>query len=550
MRKNALFSAMAATMLLAASCSQEEILSGGQEVNAPITIQVNAPVKALSRAAVTLPDGYRLDCIMQLRDADGITYTQTVNVDAATGAATFTVPGDEASAATTALFWAQYVNTSDETAIYNTDDLTSIGYAVTEFTPELMAAADAFCGSLTSLTNGASVELTRPFARINAAKPSNANEVSAGTMTLSYTTTSGYNVGTGQVASGEGAGTAITYTDSSFDPNDEVWFSNFIFAGNNVTTLGSDITMNINGTTYTISGEDVPLDANFDINGSFTLGEGTVEDLEFTVNVNPDYDEPTIEVGNYIYADGTFGTNSENAVGIVFALAEGKTDNSSYGEGKTPVAYAMGLTSVTRSNLFDSTDGGTNYPALTELGLSNTSDDIAAPWAEGDYNGYTYTQTFETALESSSLTSTLFTNYETWKTENALTGTNLSGWYIPSPRQLADLIGATYGSNEIEDSQASTVTVPAIAQITAVSDAVNAIWTDDGSSYFGRRASASNIFTPFIRSGRVMCVQTSYTAGAEGAAGTEATAAYTGITVNAGTSGAPFSIRPIVTIFE
>ena len=41
--------------------------------------------------------------------------------------------------------------------------------------------------------------------------------------------------------------------------------------------------------------------------------------------------------------------------------------------------------------------------------------------------------------------SQLMTVFDTWKQENALTGGNVSEWYIPSARQLLDLIAFSLG---------------------------------------------------------------------------------------------------------
>lgn len=553
MKKNYLFSTLAASlMLMAASCSQEEIVSNGQEVNGPITITVNAPVQTATRAVPEAIDGYTLTAIMQLVDDSGIIVGSQSTKDISSGSATFTISiEDQEAGATQALFWADYVP-ADGTKVYNTDDLTNVTYNVTSFTKETIATADAFCGILTSLSN-VNVPLTRPFSRVEAI-PNDATVTEDLSVSATYSNAAmGYSVLNGETAST----TTLTYTGTVTSSNSsEAWFTFFAYPATSGNTLAGSLSVSVNdGTPTEIDFTDydgVTGDANwdYDLNFNYTPGQGgsDLSDISITVSVDDEYNKPQIAVGNYVYADGTFGTSSNDAVAIVYALADGKTDNSDYGVTGTPIAYAMGLTSVDRSNLFAAGEDGSTYPALEELGLENTSDDVAAPWAEGDYNGYDYTQTFETALEASSLESTLFNNYEAWKAEYPLTGTNLSAWYIPSPRQLADLIGATYGAPEQTDLQATGVTIPAITQVPAVYNAVSAfINPDDGVSYFGRRNNASNLFTPFIRSSRIMCVQTSY---AEGTESVGASGAYTGITVNGGSSAAPFAIRPVITIFE
>lgn len=547
MKKNYLFSTLAASlMLMAASCSQEEIVSNGQEVNGPITITVNAPVQTATRAVPEAIDGYTLTAIMQLVDDSGIIVGSQSTKDISSGSATFTISiEDQEAGATQALFWADYVP-ADGTKVYNTDDLTNVTYNVTSFTKETIATADAFCGILTSLSN-VNVPLTRPFSRVEAI-PNDATVTEDLSVSATYSNAAmGYSVLNGETAST----TTLTYTGTVTSSNSsEAWFTFFAYPATSGNTLAGSLSVSVNdGTPTEIDFTDydgVTGDANwdYDLNFNYTPGQGgsDLSDISITVSVDDEYNKPQIAVGNYVYADGTFGTSSNDAVAIVYALADGKTDNSDYGVTGTPIAYAMGLTSVDRSNLFESTDGGTTYPDFSTLGLENNGTDDA-PWADGDYNGYNYTQTFEAALENSSFTSPLFSNYENWKSDNAVTGENLSDWYIPSPRQLVDLIGATYGTAEMTDANASEITVPAVSQIAAVSNAVNAIWTDDTRSYFGNHTTACNIMTPYLRGDRIMAVQTSFSEG------TEAVVQYLGVTVRT-TSATPFAIRPVITIFE
>ena len=60
MKKNLFYSLMTLCAVLFTSCGQEEIVSdNGNEIKAPVTISVQAPVNnPLSRADVTIPDGY------------------------------------------------------------------------------------------------------------------------------------------------------------------------------------------------------------------------------------------------------------------------------------------------------------------------------------------------------------------------------------------------------------------------------------------------------------------------------------------------------------
>ena len=152
MKKNLFYSLMALFVVLFASCGQEEIVSdNGTEINAPVTISVQAPVNNVFSRAVTIPDGYTMQCIMQLLNADGNKI------------------GDQV------------------TKVYNTADLRAVGYNTASFdltNDALMAASDAFCGKLETIGN-ASVTLKRPFANVSV-KPKNP-EVAAAANKLEIT---------------------------------------------------------------------------------------------------------------------------------------------------------------------------------------------------------------------------------------------------------------------------------------------------------------------------------------------------------------------------
>lgn len=421
MKKNLLHSAMALFAVLFAACGQEEIVSdNGQSVKGDIRISVQAPVAPATRAGVTVPEGYTMQCIMQLLDKDNATVgeQQTQSVDASTGTASFTIAAASLDEATQALFWAEYVPASGE-KVYDTADLKAIGYKTTEFdmsNAALMAACDAFCGKQTALADGASVTLTRPFAKVSVT-PSNPDAVSGTGITVSYTAPSGFSVLDGTTS---GAGTNVTYTDSSFAPAaNEAWFSNFIFAPETATNFEQPITMTVGNTAITIPAGKLPLDANMEVDATFTIEGTEAKDITVNVQINPEYEKLELAVGSYINAKGEVVANAENAVAIVYALA-GKTDNSDYGEGKKAKAYAIALAPVT---------GRAAINDITAYGLETTAD---------DYSGYTYDAALKEKLgDVTNDDSKLFYAYYS-ATLPTLTGENLSTWYIPSKLQLAD----------------------------------------------------------------------------------------------------------------
>jgi len=176
MKKNLFYSLMALFVVLFASCGQEEIVSAnGTEINAPVTISVQAPVNNVFSRAVTIPDGYTMQRIMQLLNADGNKIGDQVTKPVTDGKVSFTISVDEQKDVSKALFWAEYVPESGAAnKVYNTADLRAVGYNTASFdltNDALMAASDAFCGKLETIGN-ASVTLKRPFANVSV-KPKN-----------------------------------------------------------------------------------------------------------------------------------------------------------------------------------------------------------------------------------------------------------------------------------------------------------------------------------------------------------------------------------------
>lgn len=557
MKKNLFVSAMALCTLFFASCSQDETLSEVQD-NGLITISVASPEASPLTKAVTTVEGYTLTCVLQMVDAEGQSISNVTTQEAQLEKAfqsdnvTFTFNKDEYPHATKALFWAEYRNNTNQSSVYDSDDLTNITYTTTSFdltNANLMAAADAFCGSLDLETAQVSTAITleRPFAQINVAPSDASGFVSYKNMEVTYNTPSSFNVFDNTVDTATPQ--TVTYTNTgSFDANN-TWFTTLVFAPTNQNSLGegNDITIKLSGSTssladreMTLEGEKITTDSNMQMNVEF---DPVSNDVTVEVGIDNEYDKPELKVGSYIYADGTFGTNAEKAIAIVYAMAEGKDDQSNYGEGKTPLAYAMAVSSVARTNLNSGSEK--TFDAIPSLPV--ISEDVKAPWNENDYNGYKYTTDLLKVFTEASYNSPLFKAFDTWKTKNALTGTNLSGWYIPSSRQLLDLMGGTYGYDGTKtDAQVDEFTIPAVAQVDAVADAVAPFISAEATlSYFGNHSGASNIMTSYTRSNRFMAIQTGYTTDTN----TETFNSFLGVTVKAD-AAAPFAIRPVLTIFE
>lgn len=403
-----------------------------------ITIAVKAPVEPMGRAAVELPAGYTMHCIMQLLDENNNTVGEqkTATIDAATGTGTFTITAADQEQGAKALFWAEYINSSKE-SVYNTTDLKAVSYATTDFTVAQAVATDAFCGKLDALTDGANVTLTRPFANVNFA-PSNPEKVEAAKkMVVTYTTPAGYNVLNGTVDATQA--TKVTYTNADFNSNVKPWFSTFVFAAADATYLDSAIEIALSeGLTQTITiGENkVPLNENFQIYVSAEIGDVELSDITVTVGVDPGYNKPKFEVGAYVNAAGEPVATAAEAAGIVYYLgAFGDDAAANYDAkfaGKTIKGYAVALKNVA---------AGRQSFGETVTGLAATS------WANGSQG---------TSSFLSSFAGTAFvTTYTAWAEKNATTGDNASEWYIPTLKQLSAWLHMLY---PIQDGEAATGT--------------------------------------------------------------------------------------------
>ena len=434
MKKNLFYSLMALFVVLFASCGQEEIVSdNGTEINAPVTISVQAPVNnVFSRAGVTIPTGYTMQCIMQLLNADGNKIGDQVIKPITDGKVSFTISVDEQKEVSKALFWAEYVPESGAAnKVYNTADLRAVGYNTASFdltNDALMAASDAFCGKLETIGN-ASVTLKRPFANVSV-KPKNPEVAAAANkLEIKYNALSGYDILEGKCS----ATTPVTYTNAGFASADGNWFANFFFAPSNVGKFTAEITMALSGgysKEIKIPANTLPLDANMQIMAKFEIGDGN---FDIEVGVDPDYEALEMKVGSYINAEGKVVRDAADAVGIVFKMeAIGSDVPANYPvalQGKTIAGYAVAIENVATARQTLNTE------LLTTL----------AETAAGMTNGTQTTDVLLTGLGDVAFKTT----YEKWVGEHAPDSENLSAWYIPTLSQLSAFMGTLFTMKEI-----------------------------------------------------------------------------------------------------
>lgn len=427
---------LASLLLVAGAAATLASCSSDGEPTAPgasdITIGVKAPVEEMTRAAVNLPEGYTMHCILQLLDEHNNTVGQqkTADIDAVTGTGTFVITAADQELGVKALFWAEYVDAAGK-SVYNTADLKAVGYSTTEFDladKAAMASTDAFCGKLDVLSDGANVTLRRPFANINFV-PNNPEKVAdAKKMVVSYTTPAAYNVFNGTAV----AETEVKYTNASFNSAETPWFSTFVFAPVDKTALDSEISIALSeGLTQTIVIESgkVPLNPNFQITVSATIGDLELSDININVGVDPGYSKPEFKVGSYVNAAGEPVTAASDAAGIVFFL--GAMDGDAIANydakftGKTIKGYAVALHNVEKGRQQLNTDPVT--------GLSQTT------WV----NGAQGTEQFLTSFAGSNFANT----FSGWVAKNPISGDNVTDWYIPSLVQLTTWLRMLYPSN-------------------------------------------------------------------------------------------------------
>lgn len=543
MKKSLLFSAMALSLGLL-SCNQEDMSDVETVTGTPVTVSVEVPgvlSGSESRTLPEAPEGHQLRCIMVVdyNTEDDVRMEQVAGETMVNEKFRFTfTPAEEDY---TCLFWADYVDGTTESdgkyadKYYNTADLTNVTYKVADNTLFNNPACDAFFGH--SLAGSPNAVLKRPFVKLSFKDQKHETVQAASSLSVTYTVPSGFSVKDNTVSGSSNQ--EIKLIDAApADKDNDIWFYNYVFAPENANKLPGKILMTVDGKEVTINTESLVLTQNYDITASidFASGDGNVD---VDVDIDDEYNDPNApKVGQFMQKDGTFSDtyDAENSVAIVIAAGpKGGDVATNYGQpdGTKIWGYAMGLNSTVRTAI----QNEANDPTFPDLKSLNGE----APWQLDDYNGYAYTTNLRSAMGEYS--SQLMTVFDTWKLENALTGGNVSEWYIPSARQLLDLIAFSLGYEGGTD-ETTKETVDAVSKNEQVAAAVVAADTDkeDGKSWFGNYTSAANIMSSYIRGGRIVCVQTS-------GGDNEVIAKLLGVTVSSSTAS-PFTIRPVLTIFK
>lgn len=411
------------------ACASEEVANPAATTDVTVSVATDAGIA--SRALATI-DGYELKCVMQLLDDNGATVGTQATTSAAAGKASFVIKAADIDAgASTALFWAEYVPTAAGTKVYDSSDLTKISYSVTDFDAadaNIMAAADAFAGTITTLTNGATATLTRPMIQFNFSVKNPEVAAAATTLKVAYSAPSGYNVLTGNCDAA--ASQDVVYNNNSFAPAAKKWFSSFIFAPANMSKFDKAITMTLGGgfdKVMTIPADQLPLDANYIVNTEGEISAGGDETLDVNVNVGIDGDfenEPkpaVFEVGSYVDAAGKATNDKDAAVGIVYHIGAIEGDDASLYPaefaGKTIKGYVVAIENTIKGrqvlNAATIPDGLTPQEDLVN-GTQNSSVVLAAMGESGFVNAW-----------------------NSWTAAHALEANgNITDWYLPARLQM------------------------------------------------------------------------------------------------------------------
>lgn len=540
MKKSLLFSAMALSLGLL-SCNQEDMSDVETVTGTPVTVSVEVPGAlsgSESRTLPAAPEGHQLRCIMvvdyKTEGAEDLRMEQVAGETMVNEKFRFTfTPAEEDY---TCLFWADYVDGTTASdgkyadKYYNTADLTNVTYKASDNTLFNNPACDAFFGK--SLAGSPNAVLKRPFVKLSFKDKNHEKVQDASSLSVTYTVLSGFSVKDNTVSGSSNQ--EIKLIDAApADKDNDIWFYNYVFAPENVNKLPGNIQMTVEEKVVKINTESLVLTQNYDITASIDFSSDN-DNVDVDVDIDDEYNDPDApKVGQFMQKDGTFSDtyDAEKSIAIVFAAGpKGDDVATNYGQpADTKIwGYAMGLSSVKRAAL-----------TTTETPLDLTGYGIESPWAAGDYNGYKYTQQLEAA--TASLGTELMPAYNEWKTTNSvaeITNVNVSvsDWYIPSARQLLDVMGMTLG-------YAGGEGIDAVAQNEQFASLLADLMNEGKSSWFGTHTSKSNVMSSSVNTGgQIMAVQTSY------ADGNESILEALGVNVNGRAS--TFAIRPVLTIFK
>ena len=347
MKKSILNIVMAAFISCFAACSEEEIIATQDGTPKEVTVVAQVPNNATTRSVGVdnVIGDDQLRCILSVvknEDKSEITRIEKlVNAEDTQISFTFTVGSNVEYSC---LFWADYVDKSASKTgekytdkYYNTANMQAICVNADAENPANNAklfnnpAADAFCGVLSNSqikdADILNITLKRPFAKLNLTpKTEDDWKEKVGTMDIEFEMPGEFNM-----IAGSAAGTKTLVKATGVKKEAGKYFSTFLFVENPETAkFNSDIKIIL-----TEDGTETPLPEkviekgftvkpNYEINGGVNLS--TQEEIKVDVDIDGKPEDPNApKVGDYFYADGTWGadvtnTNGSQAIGVIFHI--------------------------------------------------------------------------------------------------------------------------------------------------------------------------------------------------------------------------------------
>lgn len=471
MKKGILFPVLALGMGLF-SCSQEDLGNSALQAGQPITVTVKLPDDAVNKAASRyIPsasdDQHQLRCILLVTNGDNSTIRIEKLASEANGDTfSYTFTPKDANNYKCA-FWADFIDADADVTgegndkkyadlYYDTQNLPSVSYNTGVTTDGSLfnnEDCDAYCGTIP--TGGSlSIKLKRPFAKVSF-EDKGTTASSASLISVSgYGVYGGFNIETNEVVETE---TLISGTDIEPVKTDNVFFYNYLFVGNKNELPDGDkqFSLTVDGTTKTISTENITLTSNTEVSGCFDWGSASGSDkITVTVDFNDTWIDPNApKAGDYYYSDGTWSAtlNSEKtAIGVVFAVkGDGSAIDSDVVSNYNGVTFkdnaihgwVVSLKEITPTPRFaSSSDGQSGVTVSSIIGVNTETTDI---------KGYANCSAWKGNPLADEAVYTALLKAESYAADYSATlqVTGTSGWYIGAIAQM-DVLRSAYNATD------------------------------------------------------------------------------------------------------
>lgn len=467
MKKGILFPVLALGMGLF-SCSQEDLGNSALQAGQPITVTVKLPDDAVNKAASRyIPsasdDQHQLRCILLVTNGDNSTIRIEKLASEANGDTfSYTFTPKDASNYKCA-FWADFIDADADVTgegndkkyadlYYDTQNLPSVSYNTGVTTDGSLfnnEDCDAYCGTIP--TGGSlSIKLKRPFAKVSFEDKGTTASSASSISVSGYGVYGGFNIETNEVVETE---TLISGTDIEPVKTDNVFFYNYLFVGNKNELPDGDkqFSLTVDGTTKTISTENITLTSNTEVSGSFDWGSASGSDkITVTVDFNDTWIDPNApKAGDYYYSDGTWSAtlnSKKTAIGVVFAVkGDGSAIDSDVASNYSSVTFknnaihgwVVSLKEITPTPRFASSSDGQNGATVSSINGVNTE--------TTDIKGYANCSAWKINTLANEAVYTALPKAESYAADYSATlpVTGTSGWYIGAIAQM-DVLRSAY----------------------------------------------------------------------------------------------------------